>query len=79
MGGDIPTYLLPKSKLIFTTNEGGEYSEDLDTGRVLRHRFKDEREKENIFSLSSCLGMDILWKYTIHFNNFTVFLDLGFI
>jgi hypothetical protein len=76
IGGDVTTYLLPKSKLIFTDNKGYEFPEELDTGLVLKHRFKDEKEKHNIFTLSSLLGMDILSKYTIHFNSLTVFLDL---
>jgi hypothetical protein len=76
IGGDATTYLLPKSKLIFTDNKGHEFPEDLDTGMVLRHSFKNEKERHNIFTLSSLLGMDILHKYKIHFNNFTVFLDL---
>jgi hypothetical protein len=59
-GGDVATYLLPKSKLIFTDDKGHEYPEEL----VLKHTFRNEKEKHNIFTLSSLLGMDILWKYT---------------
>jgi hypothetical protein len=45
---------------------------------VQKHEFTSEKLRRDIFTFSSLLGMDIL-KYTIRFNNFTVFLELWII
>lgn len=75
-GGELTTYKLPNSKLIFTTGKDREFSEELENGLVLKHEFTSEKQRRDIFTFSSLLGMDILKKYTIRFNNFTVFLEL---
>jgi hypothetical protein len=75
-GIELTTYDLPNSKLIFTDDKDHEFSEDLERGFVLKHKFTSEEQRLNVDTFDSLLGMDMLKKYTIRFNNFTVFLEL---
>ena len=78
IGGSVKTYELPKASLIFNVDNNRQYEEELDSGLVLKknERIKNPRKLTSILRQPSLLGMDILKKYRIRFNNFTAILEI---
>lgn len=67
IGGKVQPYLLKDITITFKASEPPEHQESIDSAFVFKDLSKSEAERNDLFTMPSVIGMDILKRYQLIF------------